>query len=75
MTIQLGYWAIPLALMVAAFAWAGFKDFERMRNPNSSHGYGDIVEAFASLFRFAAATVAALLAWCIYFACLAIGAA
>lgn len=63
MTLIIGWWALPLAVTVAAWAYV-------ILNPPKATGghYGNIGAAMESLLQFGVASIVTLVAWLVYFA-------
>jgi hypothetical protein len=59
MTIELGWWAIPLVMTVASFVWANAYD-----RPDQDDWYGSM--DLDGPLRFVAALIASLVAWFVW---------
>lgn len=61
MTLKIGWWTLPLAATLIAFAWAWWNgDYQ------PATGYGSIGKGFANLFLVAVALIVSLTAWLIW---------
>lgn len=62
MTIDLGAWAIPLAVTIAAFAWMAWP----RSYPDQGGMFGGVGEAIALTYRLALFTIITLSAWLVW---------